>query len=114
MKSLADLALVPRDRAAIHEAARVLRERFPVERIVLFWSKSRGDDDPESDIDLLVLTKRLLSPAERHDVVDALFPIQLQHDVVLSPLVVAAAEWESGRLSVLPIHDEVEEQRVAA
>ena len=114
MRTLDDIALQSKDRAAIGEAVLILRDQFPVQRIVLFGSKCRGDDDPESDIDLLVLTTRALSRTERHAIVDALFPIQLQHDVVLSPLIVAAKEWDGGVISVLPIHDELEEQGAAA
>ena len=114
MRTLDQIHLQPRDRAAIQDAARLLREKFPVTEVILFGSKCRGDDDPESDIDLLALTVRPLSMAERCTIVDALFPIQLRHDVVLSPLIVDAEEWKSGRISVLPIHDEVEEQGVAA
>jgi uncharacterized protein (UPF0332 family) len=88
VRPLDAIELNPRDLAAIEEAARLLRRTLPVERIVLFGCKARGDDDPESDIDLLVLTARPITRAERHAVTDALFPIQLRHDVVLSTLVV--------------------------
>ena len=84
-----------------------------MEEMILFGSKARGDDDPESDIDLLVVTSRRFSTAERHAVMDALFPIQREYDVVLSPVVVATEDWRSGILSVLPIHTEVDEQGVA-
>ena len=114
MKNLDDIPLSDVERVAIGEAARLLRAKYPVKSIVLFGSKSRSDADPESDIDLLVLTTRLLTREERHDISDLLFPIQLQHDVVISPLIVHAEEWESGLISVLPIHDEVEEQGVLA
>lgn len=112
MKQIGDVRLKDEDRRAIAEAVEVLQKSLPVAQVVLFGSKSRGDDDPESDIDLLVLTHRPVSRAERHAAVDALFDIQLRHDVVLSPLVVAAEEWRAGMLSALPIHDEVEEHGV--
>jgi predicted nucleotidyltransferase len=114
MKKLDDIPLSNAERAAIGEAGRLLRAKYPIESIVLFGSKSRGDDDPESDIDLLVLTSRLLTREERHEISDLLFPIQLQYDVVISPLIVHAEEWESGLISVLPIRYEVEEQGVPA
>ena len=114
MRTLDEIGLQPRDRAAIAEAVHVLRERFPVVAIIVFGSKARGDDDAESDIDLLVLTESRLSRAERHLIVDALFPIQLRHDVVLSPLIVSAEQWRDGELSVLPIHQEIEEQGAIA
>lgn len=114
MRSIADARLQPKDRAAIEEATRLLRERFSIEDIILFGSKARGDDDRDSDIDLLVLTPRTLSRSERRAMTDALFPLQLRHDVVLSLLTVPAAEWNHGVLSVLPIHDEITREGMAA
>ena len=57
-RRFADLPLAPHDRAAVLEAAAVLAALLPVERVVLYGSKARGDDDAESDIDLLILTSR--------------------------------------------------------
>jgi predicted nucleotidyltransferase len=107
MKKIAEIALHARDRAAIDEAAALPRKRLSVLDVILFGSKARGDDDSESDIDLLVLTSRELSWSERHAITDALFPLQLRHEVVLSLLILPAREWESGVASVLPIHDEI-------
>ena len=109
MRRIDEVALRPPDRAALDEAARVLRAHAPVDRIVLFGSKSRGDDDAESDIDLLVLTTRPLSRPERHAAMDRLYPIQLARDVVFSPLIVWRDDWEGGRVSALPIHGEIED-----
>lgn len=113
-KTIDDVQLQPRDRRAIQEAAELLRQRFSVDQIILFGSKARGDDDAESDIDLLVLTSRSLSRPERHAITDALFPLQLRHDVVLSVLILPTREWSAGVVSVLPIHDEIVEQGAAA
>jgi uncharacterized protein len=112
MRLWEDLRLAAKDRDAIQAAAQVLRGRFPVAEILLFGSKSRGDDDVESDIDLLILTSRPLSHRERHAVCDALFPVEMAHDVLISALIVPAAEWTAGPFSVLPIRAEVDEQGV--
>lgn len=56
MKTIADTALQSKDREAIAAATALLRERFPVVRIVLFGSKAIARDNAESDINLLVLT----------------------------------------------------------
>jgi predicted nucleotidyltransferase len=114
MKTIAEIQLHSRDRAAIGEAADLLRRQFPVDAVILFGSKARGDDDAESDIDLLVLTSRSLTHAERHAVIDELFPLQLRHDVVFSVFIAPTREWSSGVASVLPIHDEILDQGVAA
>ena len=114
VKSLDEIPLAPRDREAIGEAVAALRQVLDVERIVLFGSKARGDDDPESDIDLLVLTRGSTSSDDRVRVADAIYPIQLRLGVVLSPLLVPAEEWRSGLIAFHPIHAEIEEHGVAA
>ena len=105
MKTLEQLALSERDRAALGEAVQLLRSRFSAKRVMLYGSKANGTDDAESDIDLLVLTSRELDWKERGAMTDALFDIGMAHGVVISPLVVSAAEWEQGRFLVLPIYD---------
>jgi predicted nucleotidyltransferase len=114
MKRLDLIPLKDNELRAIEAAAKVLRERLPVEQVILFGSKARGEDDPESDIDLLVLTKRPLTRDEQRLVIDLLFPIELEHDVVFSTLEITAAEWVHGLYQVLPLRAEVERDGVAA
>jgi len=114
MKTLEDITLQPNDRQAVLAAAAVLRENFPVERIVLYGSKARGDDDMESDIDLLVLTRQPVNYDMKRQMTHAVFNIQLSHNVVLSMMIVPLEQWETGVYCVLPIRQEVERDGVAA
>ena len=114
MKKITDIKLSKKDRQGIAAAVKLLREQFPVEEVVLFGSKARGTDDPESDIDLLILTSHQINWQERHRLIDALFDIELAYDVVISTLVVPKEEWEQGYWRVLPITDEIEKDGVAA
>lgn len=111
---LEDVNLKENDRQAIAAAAAILRRDFPVERVVLFGSKARGDDDVESDIDLLVLTRQPVTHEMKRQMTHAVFGLQLSYDVVLSMIVVPLAEWESGIYRVLPIRQEVQRDGVAA
>lgn len=110
MNNIADIALQSKDREAIAAATALLKERFPVVRIILFGSKAIGRDDAESDIDLLVLTSDKLSWRERDAITDALFDIEMEHDVVISTLVLPLEEWENGPYRVLPIRNEVDRE----
>jgi predicted nucleotidyltransferase len=112
-RRLQQAAVSERERDALKAAATMLKRRFPVAEVVLFGSRARGEGDPESDLDLLVLTTRSLDWRERAAIVDALFDIELSHDVVLSPLVVPQAEWRRGAYAGLPIHDEIGRDGVA-
>ena len=114
MKTLAELELSTKDRGAVEAAADLLRSRFPVDQVVLFGSKARGTDDAESDIDLLVVTSRPLSWQERHSLIDALFDVELNHDVVISTLVVFQDDWENGPWRVVPIRKNIERDGAAA
>lgn len=114
MRTIKDIALREKDRQAVERASAILRERFPVERVVLFGSKARGDDDAESDIDLLVLTRRRVSAAEKSLMTAALYDLELELAVVISKLVVPVKEWEQGLYQVLPIRQEIEREGAAA
>jgi predicted nucleotidyltransferase len=114
MKTLADISLSENERRAIEEAGRLLRGAFHVEQVVLFGSKARGGDDEESDIDLLVLTSRELHWREADAITLALYDLELAYDVVFSVLIVASDEWTAGVYRVLPIHDEITRDGVAA
>jgi predicted nucleotidyltransferase len=114
VKGLRDIKLPDHERRAIEAASALLRALFPVRQVVLFGSKARGASDQESDIDLLVLTTRSLPWREQCLIIDALYPLQLEHKVVFSPLIVAADDWSAGLFQVLPIRKEIERDGVAA
>jgi len=114
MKTLDQITLSNQDRRAVEAASEILRRQFPVERVILFGSKARGDDDPESDIDLLVLTTRPVSAADKERMTDALFDLQIERGVVISKLVVPLDDWEHGLYQALPIRWQIEREGVAA
>jgi len=64
------LFLTSIQKKAIEELKINILEQFDVEQLILFGSIVRGDFDEESDIDLLVLTKREYSRSERHEITD--------------------------------------------
>ncbi|MBN2562959.1 MAG: nucleotidyltransferase domain-containing protein [Phycisphaerae bacterium] len=114
MKTLADIPLEENERQAIEAAGRLLHDTFPVEQVVLFGSKARAASDEESDIDLLVLTSRKLHWREADAITVALYDLELAYDVVFTTLIVSSQEWNLGIYRVLPIHDEITRDGVAA
>ncbi len=113
MKAFKELKLETNEKAAIQEATRILKAEFPVEDVILFGSKARNESDPESDIDLLLLTKRPLDWKERHEIVDTLFDVEMKHDVVISIIINTLHDWNDGICTALPIHDEINREGVA-
>jgi len=112
MKTLGDIKLSENDRRAIDAATRMLRERFPIDEIVLFGSKARGDDDAESDIDLLLLTSRPMDWRERDAMTSALFDIEMRFGVLFGTIDAAREDWQEGVYQVLPIRYEVDRDGV--
>ena len=112
MKTISDLSLRENEKKAIREATRSLKRKFPVEEVILFGSKARRDDDRESDIDLLLLTSRLLHWKERHAIIDALFDIEMKYDVVISIVVNLKYDWREGICTVFPIHEDIDRDGV--
>lgn len=108
----AQLPLADADRVAVLEAARVLADHLPVERVVLYGSKARGEDRPDSDIDLLILTRRPLNVAEGFQVTDLPQPVQHRHHCIISPLRLTAEERYRGVYQVLGIRHEIDRDGV--
>ena len=103
MRVLGDMKIDERDRKAILAASAIVKELFPVESVMVFGSKTRGDSDEESDIDLLLLTSRPLSWEERRAVSDRLFDVGMTYDVIFSTLDTTLEEWNGGLFTAMPI-----------
>ena len=104
-KTIADLELDDRVRAALQAAREQLTARFDVDRIVLFGSVACGEADEESDVDLLIILKQPPDRQLRTEISRLIFSINLEHNANLSGLVVDREAWEQGMASVMPIHD---------
>jgi predicted nucleotidyltransferase len=112
MRTLDQVPLSAKDRAAVEAAARLLKERFPVEEVILYGSKARGDDTPESDIDLLALTTRPMSWDEKGSMAGAAIDVAVDHDVLIELLIEAREAWLHGVYQALPIRHEVDRDGV--
>ena len=107
MRQLSEIALSQSQRQALAEIQQRLFEEFEVEDLILFGSMARGEADEESDLDLLVLTARPFTRVARHEITDLVFEVNLRFDTNFSTLVVDRSSWESGVVSVLPLHQEI-------
>jgi predicted nucleotidyltransferase len=107
MKALEKKWLKKREEHAIEDAARTVKSQFPVEEIILFGSKARGDHDAFSDIDLLLVTTKPLHWKDEKAIVEILFDIGMTHDVIFSPLFASKEEWKGGLFAQFPIYSEI-------
>lgn len=88
-------SLNTREKKAVLEFRDKLIQKFgeQFKLIVLFGSKARGDYDPESDIDLLLVVKKK-SLDFRDKIYDIVMDIGLDYDVVLSLIIRSEAEYK--------------------
>ena len=108
MRTVNNIELPEKERFSILEAAQTLKSDLPVTRVILFGSKARGAGQPDSDIDLLVLTRSPVNSTLREAISDRLADINLRKDVSLTSIVVPDQEWSNGLIRHMLIYSEVE------
>jgi len=112
MKTLNQIHLTQEQRQGLSELHNALLGTFDVVSVTLFGSAARGEAEPESDTDLLIVTEYALPRSVRHQITDIVFDINLRHGTNFSTLVVDRASWDAGLYSVLPLHEEIEKEGV--
>jgi predicted nucleotidyltransferase len=73
-----------------------LRERLQVQKVILFGSRARGDADPQSDLDVVVVLDDGADAAAREYVSDCAWDAGFAHGIVVVPVVFTRSEWEHG------------------
>jgi hypothetical protein len=71
-----------------------LQERMPVLSIILFGSRARGDAEPGSDMDVLVLVEGIDVVTARGIASDCAWEASFGSGVLLSPIVYSRLGWE--------------------
>lgn len=86
----------------IKKFKRLLAKKIRVDRIVLFGSRARGDADPDSDMDILVIVDSPTEEIEEH-ISACAWEAGFEHGIVIVTVVYGKQEWEHGpeRFSLL-------------
>jgi predicted nucleotidyltransferase len=88
-----------RDSVILRRLKARIAERLPLNRLVLFGSRARGDNEPDSDVDVLVVLDGRVSRESEEYVRTCAWELSYENGVVIFPLVVARREWEEGPTS---------------
>lgn len=104
--------LTQADRQTIEEIVAALQAGWPVDSVVLYGSKARGDDTPESDIDLLVLTARPLTPDEIGGMRALVRQVGLRLGTWPELYIRTSEEWWRGIYQAAPIRKEIDAEGI--
>ena len=107
MKDWQEIKLGPKEKQAVGKAARILKDRFAIDQVILFGSKARGTSDQYSDIDLLLIGPTPLHWREEKTIIEILFQVGQEFDVIFSPLFASSEDWEGGIFRQFPIYQEI-------
>ena len=99
------------EKAALEELKRVLRERCGVTSVVVYGSKARGDDTPDSDIDVMIVLDDY-TPQTEAAVDKVVYEINLAHDCLISVVIFGRRELEEGPLGESPLYKRIQAEGV--
>ncbi len=105
--------LSKREKIALIEYLKRLEKQYgeQVVRVVLFGSKTRGDFDGESDLDLLVVI-RSGDKHFREELERVGFEIDLEYDVILSDMIVDLKRYELMQKIKEPLYQSIEKEGI--
>lgn len=97
------LILKENEEAALMALKEELYKRFNIVSMRVFGSKVRGEDTPESDIDVMIELQSYNSRV-KSQIYDIIFNINLEHNTFISTTIFARKEIEDGPMSESPIY----------
>ena len=98
-------ALLTRCREAIKEVA-------PQATVVLYGSRARGDCEPDSDYDLLILLGGAVSWRVEDQIRQILYPLELETGKVFTVVCYGKDEWYSPIYQAMPFVHNVEREGI--
>lgn len=89
-----------------------VKETEPSAQVYLFGSYARGNQNKDSDIDILVLlNKEDISYEDEKRIKYPLYDLEFETGLIISPLVLSRKKWES-RLTKTPFYINIIRERI--
>jgi len=108
MKQLKELKTgTERERTLLARCRDSIRSLEPSVEIILYGSRARGDANPESDYDFVILTDGEATLKGEDGFRRQLFPIELETGAVLTVILVSRKDWNSALYGAMPFHQNV-------
>jgi len=106
-----DIKLTNNERAAVLRFKEALTAKYNILDFCIFGSKARGDDSPESDIDIMIEIEDY-RPEIANEIRNLAFEINLDYDCFITTTIFSKKELEEGPLSESPLYKIIEMEGV--
>ena len=94
----------------LEQVKQAIHEVEPSAEIILYGSRSRGDSNPESDWDFLILVDGPVTDERTDRIRHQLYEIEWEFGEVLSSVVRNRRKWNSSPYRAMPFHRKVENE----
>ncbi len=91
---------------------RAVRAVEPGAEIILYGSRARGDAEPESDWDLLILVDGPVDGDRKTAIRHRLYEVEWDSDEVLTSMIFSREDWNSPLYRAMPFHQNVDRDGV--
>ena len=80
----------------IYQIKKRVKKVSPGTKIILYGSEARGESEPDSDIDVLILVdKESLSFKDKSEITEPIYDLELETGVPISPLIYTQKQWNN-------------------
>jgi len=95
------------DRRLLLDCKQAIRRVSPDADLILYGSRARGDAQPDSDYDLLVLVDHPVNMSLEESILDQIYPLEVDSCQVLTFAVYNRDQWNSALYQSMPFRRNV-------
>jgi len=108
MKKLEEIKKISkRDKFILEQCRKAINKIDPNADLILFGSRARGDAEPESDFDIIILTDQEATLQKEDTFRCQLYPIELESGAVITVMLVTKKDWNSPLQKAMPLFQNI-------
>lgn len=104
--------LTKEEKKLLRTCSHLFKTIDPSAEIILYGSRARGDAEPDSDYDLLILTEKEATLQREDHFRGQIYPLELETGAVITVMLYNRQTWESPLYKAMPFHQNVERDGV--